>query len=37
VDWDLDDPDDMNLDQLRLVRDEIKSRIEVLVADFTRR
>ena len=35
VDWDLNDPDGMKIEQVRLVRDEIKSRVEVLVAEIS--
>lgn len=34
VDWDLDDPEGMSIDQVRTVRDEIKSRVEVLVGEL---
>jgi arsenate reductase len=34
VDWDLDDPEGQNLEAVRAIRDEIKSRIEELVAEL---
>ena len=34
VDWDLDDPEGMTIDQVRVVRDEIKSRVERLVSEL---
>jgi protein-tyrosine-phosphatase len=34
VDWDLDDPEGMNLEQVRVVRDEIKNRVEALVGEL---
>ena len=37
VNWDLDDPEGKNIDQVRLVRDAIKSRVEVLVNEITSR
>ncbi len=35
-DWELDDPDGQPLDTFRRVRDEIKDRVEVLIAENTR-
>jgi len=37
VDWDLDDPEGMAIEQVRIVRDDIKSRVEILVDEFDRR
>ncbi|MGD0055778.1 MAG: arsenate reductase ArsC [Acidimicrobiales bacterium] len=34
LDWDLDDPDGMSIDQVRVVRDEIESRVELLVREL---
>lgn len=34
VDWDLDDPDGMTIDQVRTVRDEIKIRVNALVGEL---
>jgi protein-tyrosine-phosphatase len=34
VDWDLDDPEGQNLEAVRAIRDEIKSRIEELVTEL---
>jgi protein-tyrosine-phosphatase len=34
VDWDLEDPEGKSLDAVRVIRDEIKSRVELLVAEF---
>lgn len=37
VDWELDDPAGMSLDQVRVVRDAIKSRVETLVGELAHR
>jgi protein-tyrosine-phosphatase len=37
VDWVLDDPEGMTIDQVRRVRDEIKSRVEMLVDEIESR
>jgi protein-tyrosine-phosphatase len=34
VDWDLDDPEGMTIDQVRTVRDEIKTRVNALVGEL---
>lgn len=34
LDWDLDDPADLELDQVRRVRDEIKARVEALLVEL---
>ncbi len=34
-DWELDDPDGQPLDTFRRVRDEIKQRVETLIADYS--
>lgn len=36
VEWDLVDPEGMTIDGVRLVRDEIKSRVEQLITELTR-
>ncbi len=37
VDWELDDPEGMTIEQVRTVRDELKSRVETLVREFESR
>lgn len=34
VDWELDDPEGMTIEQVRVVRDDLKSRVEHLVEEF---
>ena len=34
LNWDLDDPESMDLDSVRVVRDEIKSRVEQLIGEL---
>lgn len=35
VNWDLDDPESMDIDRVRVVRDELKSRVEQLIGELT--
>jgi arsenate reductase len=35
LDWDLSDPADLELDEVRVVRDEIESRVRALLADLS--
>ena len=36
-DWALEDPKDKSLEQVRIIRDEIKKRVKILVAEMTQK
>jgi len=35
IDWDLDDPEGQDLETVRTIRDEIRSRVQALVTELT--